>query len=67
MGSLFCLVLARMIAYKIKLESFRQLLLLKNTVCGKEGICSGEKKSHLNNKTIFVDVVAYELFKPWGR
>lgn len=66
-GSLFCLVLARMIAYEEKSESFRQLLLFKNTVCGEKGICSGEKKSHLNNKTIFVDdVVVYELFKPWG-
>lgn len=56
-----------MIAYEEKSECFRQLLLLKNTVCEEEGICSGEKKSHLNNKTIFVDViVVYELFKPWG-
>lgn len=61
------MVLARTIAYEEKSESFRQLLLLKNTVCREEGICSGEKKSHLNNKTIFVDVVVvYELFKPWG-
>lgn len=56
-----------MIAYEEKSESFRQLLLLKNTVCGEKGICSGKKKSHLNNKTIFVDfIVVYELFKPRG-